>query len=193
MIRTNDQMLATAYHEAGHVVVAYYFGKFARERGVTVDDRGMGHAHIQGRLLYPINSYPEDVRHSVCRQVRAECMELFAGIASEERVTRRPIPNGGGPDWRRALALLETVYGFNEDDAGGEMRAEIIPATRRLLRRDDIWSTIEALSDELHSSRHLSMEKANGILERSQIRCVSHSYWNRRSADYSLYWARAPQ
>jgi hypothetical protein len=154
---------------------------------------GIGHTHVQGRLLFPINSYPEHLRHSVCRCVRAECMELFAGIAAEERVTRKKIPNGGAHDWRAALSVLETVYGFSRDDAAGEMNADIIPATRRLLRRDELWSTIEALSDELHSSRQLSMEKANGIMERSPIRPVSGSYWNRRSADYSLYWARSPQ
>ena len=37
MLRTTDQAWATAYHEAGHVVVAHCFGKFVSERGVTID------------------------------------------------------------------------------------------------------------------------------------------------------------
>jgi len=188
MVRTTDQIWATAYHEAGHVVVAYYFGKVVSERGVTIDCSGNGNAHVRRDPFFSINAYPEDLRDSVCRRVRAQCLEALAGIAAEDRITRKQIPNGGGGDWANALTLLNCVYGMSEDSASGEMRANLLPATRRLIRRDEIWKAIEALSNSLYSSRQLSMDEANDILVRSEIRPLPSSYWTGRRGEFKYYW-----
>ena len=91
------------------------------------------------------------------------------------------------------MALIKRVYGWGEEAAGCEMRMNIIPATRRLLRRKEIWKTIEVLSNALYSSRHLSDDEADDILDRSPIRPLPISYWTRRPGEYRHYWDRSPR
>ena len=46
------QMEAAAYHEAGHAVIGWRHRQFVRERGLSIDRIGMGHAHVR-RIVFP--------------------------------------------------------------------------------------------------------------------------------------------
>src|SRR4051794_13699304 len=79
---------ATAFHEAGHAVVAYRFGKWIRDPGLSVnhDRAGDGHAAIRGEFLLPL-SKAVDADHAryLVKRLRTECMEQLAGYAAEGR------------------------------------------------------------------------------------------------------------
>jgi hypothetical protein len=170
---------ATAYHEAGHAVVGYRFGKRIRERGISIDRDlpGEGHTHLRQEFLFPLSQISNEMlaRYTE-RRLRAECMEMLAGYASEAREMRvRGLH--GGIDWDDAISLVRQVRGISEVGAQMVLQSKFLPAVRRLLRVPAVWIAVETLAQALLDRGVIAPDEAQMMLERRAVGRVSPSYW----------------
>ena len=170
---------ATAFHEAGHAVVAYRFGKWIRDPGLSVDREraGNGHAAIRGEFLMPLSKAPEGMVRPTLKRLRTECMEQLAGYAAEARAMGHRGLLGGGHDWDRAITLIRQVHECEENEAEATICLAFLPAVSRLLRDPVVWKTASSLAKALMTRGRLSGEEAQAMLERSKLRPVSITYW----------------
>lgn len=178
--RDSAQLLqATAYHEAGHAVVGYYFEKTVRERGIRI---GMsmdviGSVHMRSSVFSPLSGIRNRARREDAEgRLRAERIEVLAGGCSEQRVMRWR-HNGAHDDVEIALRNIQLVYGCNLPDARQILFSFYLPAARRLVRRRDVWQAIESLATPLRKRRFLSEEVANKLLKQSKVRPVPQTYF----------------
>jgi hypothetical protein len=86
--------------------------------------------------------------------------------------------NGASADVELAVKLIKRVRAIQTNTALRERLDTHRAATQRLLRRRDIWSAIEIMADALRQRHRLSMDDANDLLERSEVRPVTISYWS---------------
>jgi cell division protease FtsH len=116
MVLSDDEKKLTAYHEAGHAVVALRFPGLDPVHKVTIIPRG--------RALGITSSLPEADRHSYSRDyLVARLVMLFGGRVAEE-MTFGPekVTTGAGNDIERATALARRmVTQFGMSDAIGPM------------------------------------------------------------------------
>ncbi|HEV2736750.1 MAG TPA: ATP-dependent zinc metalloprotease FtsH, partial [Longimicrobiaceae bacterium] len=116
MVLSDDEKKLTAYHEAGHAVVALRFPGLDPVHKVTIIPRG--------RALGITSSLPEADRHSYSRDyLIARLVMLFGGRVAEE-MTFGPekVTTGAGNDIERATALARRmVTQFGMSDAIGPM------------------------------------------------------------------------
>jgi hypothetical protein len=169
---------ATAYHEAGHAVVGYYFGKWVGNEGIRIEHRAKtsGHADVRGDLLTPppVNSNSWMGRH-IDGGLRAECMVLLAGGAAERRA-RSPLQHGDATDVWRAVKLIMLVRNCTETAAWFALERYRM-ATKRLVARADIWAAIVAIAAQLERTHHLAGEDANAMFEACATRPVRWTYF----------------
>jgi hypothetical protein len=179
-----DLLKATAFHEAGHATVAFRFGKYLRERGLSIDTAspGNGHAHIRGEIPIPdeLNSdLPPALRRAQEKRLRSECMELLAGYAAEFRGMRvRGFPLIDSSDVRTAMARIQFARGCDENHAQYELQLYRLDV-RALIQRPAMWSAISTLAGELLRARDgkLAAGEAEAVLKRAGLRPVRRTYW----------------
>jgi cell division protease FtsH len=116
MVLSEEERTNTAYHEAGHAVVALFVKGNDPVHKVTIIPRG--------RALGITASLPEEDRHSYTKEyLLARLIMLFGGRAAEEIVFGpEKITTGAGNDIERATAMarrMVTNYGMS--DAVGPM------------------------------------------------------------------------
>ena len=99
----DDVLTATAYHEAGHAVVAFYQHNMIRERGVSINEDGTGQTHSRKRVLgykYLLaggDELPAHFRQTFYRDIQKDMAESQAGLVAENlymkahRKTARPL------------------------------------------------------------------------------------------------------
>jgi len=173
---------ATAFHEAGHAVVGYRYGKFVRDNGIRIDfiRPGLGNCHTRGEYLFPLQQVGDSMmRGAQVKRLRSECIESLAGHAAEFRAMAiRKWVTLECPDTRRALELIKSVRECGEQTAMLELEWTYVPATRRMVRDQAIWQGIETVAKELlKADGFLSSDKANSILENTGVIQVSPTYW----------------
>ncbi|HEX6694611.1 MAG TPA: ATP-dependent zinc metalloprotease FtsH [Longimicrobiales bacterium] len=116
MVLSDEERTNTAYHEAGHAVIALFVKGNDPVHKVTIIPRG--------RALGITASLPEEDRHSYTKEyLLARLIMLFGGRAAEEIVFGPDkITTGAGNDIERATAMarrMVTNYGMS--DAVGPM------------------------------------------------------------------------
>ena len=113
--RANDPKLrATAYHEAGHAVMALALGRPIQKVTIAPNQNYRGACQIQKGRFKPTKDWLED-----------EMLILFAGMVAEARVTGQYCPSGAAQDLRgiRRYALMR---------AGGERQVERLEGEQRV-------------------------------------------------------------
>ncbi len=131
----NPKLVATAYHEAGHAVIALTLGR-AVERVTIVPNQGyLGACHMQKTRVKPTKDWLED-----------EILILLAGMVAESRVTGQ-YSAGASQDLRgvRRLALMR---------ADGQKQVErlerrLLDKTEYLVNDDVHWTAIQTIAREL--------------------------------------------
>lgn len=178
----NKQLRATAYHEAGHAVVGWHYGKFIRERGISCDitQPGAGSAHLKREFPLPLSELRASDRHAAEKRLQAQCHELLAGYAAEFFVMGRRGSILIGNDYDRALEHAMNVMEWDQSRALQLLQLFELEA-KRLVRRPRIWSGIELIANSLLSSENmmLNSDRASDLLENSDVPRVKHTYWSR--------------
>jgi len=184
MVLSEDERRVTAFHEAGHAVVALRVPGLDPLHKVTIVPRG--------RALGITASLPEEDRHNYTLEwLEGQLTMLFGGRVAEELIFgRSKITTGAGNDIERATALARRmVTQFGMSDAIGPMavgdQEHEIFLGRELSQRRDVSdrtaqlvdSEVKRILDEAYSSaeqvltdnRVLLDTIANSLLERETL------------------------
>src|SRR3546814_7390260 len=111
MVMTEEERTLTAYHEAGHAIVALHVPKHDPLHKVTIIPRG--------RALGVTMSLPEKDRYGYAKiELESRIAMMFGGRVAEELVFGpEDVTSGAGDDIRQATNLarrMVTEYGFSE-------------------------------------------------------------------------------
>ena len=175
---------AAAWHEAGHAVMAWRFGKPFDGPGVMIrlDRPGMGKTFTPGTLVLPLARLPEALRPAAERRLRAECIEYLAGYLAEERALGRRGRGGGGvrrvrgEDAHRAVMLVMRARGCIQVVAELHL-AVYARATQRLLCRPDVWAAVDLLAGRLMEQGRVGPADLQVLLAGSGLRPVGPRYF----------------
>ena len=131
-----DTRVMTAYHEAGHAVVAIAVGRAIQKVSIIPNKSRLGACEIKKGRFQPSNDWLED-----------EVLILFGGVAAEARHT-------GRYDWQGAGQDLRNVRRLTMSRAGDETRAEklerrLLAKTEHLLADEPTWKAVEQIAAAL--------------------------------------------
>jgi len=150
----SDELRATAYHEAGHAVMAIALGRNIQKATIasaqmTANTKRLGAVKMQKGRSKSTNDALED-----------EVLILFAGMVAESQVTGKHCERGAASDLRAVGRILQTR-------ARTEKQLEKLH--RRLLEK-----TEHILSDAIHSKAIQWVAEA--LIEKESIsgRLVKH-------------------
>ena len=107
---TDEEKKLTAYHEAGHAILAKLVSKRDIVRQISIIPRGRAGG-------YTMNVPKEDIFFTGKKDMLAEIVVLLGGRAAEELVLD-DISNGASSDLKRATAIareMVTKYGMSEN------------------------------------------------------------------------------
>ncbi|MEJ2547840.1 MAG: ATP-dependent zinc metalloprotease FtsH [Gemmatimonadota bacterium] len=184
MVLSEDERRVTAFHEAGHAVVALRVPGLDPLHKVTIVPRG--------RALGITASLPEEDRHNYTKEwLEGQLTMLFGGRVAEETIFgRSKITTGAGNDIERATALarrMVTQFGMSDaigPMAVGDQEHEIFLGRELSQRRDVSDQTAQLVDSEvkrildaayasaervLTENRSLLDDIANALLERETL------------------------
>jgi len=173
MVLTDAEKKLTAYHEAGHAVVALRTPGLDPVHKVTIVPRG--------RSLGVTASLPESDRHSYSRDyLVAQLAMLYGGRAAEEMVFGKDkITTGAGNDIDRATAMarrMVTQFGMSEaigPMAVGDAEQEIFLGRELVQRRaisesvaEKVDAEVKHLLDDAYRTARNTLGQNTQLLER---------------------------
>ncbi len=150
----SDDEIATAYHEAGHAVVALSQGRLVEKITIVRNTLRLGQVQLgKGRRGRP-NDYLE-----------SEVMILFGGLVSEARYT-------GQYAWRGAQQDMWAIRRLTLSRAGSTEKAErieqrLLDKTEHWIDQPGHWLAIEAIVAELIKSRAMSGRAARHLFDQT--------------------------
>ncbi|HET7274122.1 MAG TPA: ATP-dependent zinc metalloprotease FtsH [Longimicrobiaceae bacterium] len=168
MVLSDTERRLTAYHEAGHAVVALRLPGLDPLHKVTIIPRG--------RALGITASLPEEDRHSYSRDyLLARLVMLFGGRVAEEMIFGpEKVTTGAGNDIERATGMARRmVTQFGMSDAVGPMAVgdseqEVFLGRDLGQRRQVSEQTARLVDAELKRLLDEAYEQARGILQENQ-------------------------
>lgn len=140
--------VATAYHEAGHAVVALALGRPVEKVSIKPDDRRLGWCAFRKGLY--------GARKDV---IEAHVLILLGGIAAEARKTGRYGWDEAAQDFRDLRSLTRPP---NERHAE-RFERRMLDKTEHLLDRPGLWPAVEAIAAELLSRTAISGRAARHL------------------------------
>jgi len=172
MVLSENERTLTAYHEAGHAVVALRTPGLDPVHKITIVPRG--------RALGVTASLPEEDRHSYSRDyLIASLAMLYGGRAAEEMIFGAPkITTGAGNDIERATAMarrMVTQFGMSENIgpiAIGDSEHEVFLGRELGQRRavsesvaQQVDAEVKRLLDEAYGAAMKTLEENRDLLE----------------------------
>ena len=173
MVLSDAERTLTAYHEAGHAVVALRLPGLDPVHKITIVPRG--------RALGVTASLPEEDRHSYSRDyLIASLAMLYGGRAAEEMIFGpAKITTGAGNDIERATAMarrMVTQFGMSDSIgpmAIGDTEHEVFLGREIGSRRQvsesvqqNVDAEVKRLLDEAYVSAMKMLEENRPLLER---------------------------
>ena len=140
----------TAYHEAGHAVVAIVVGRPIQKVSIVPNRSRLGACELKKGRFQPSSDWLED-----------DVLIMFAGVAAEARLT-------GRYHWQGAEQDLRNIRRLTLSRAGDETRAEklerrLLAKVEHLLNEDLTWRTVELIAAELLERETISGRSAMHI------------------------------
>jgi cell division protease FtsH len=165
LVLTEDERKLTAYHEAGHAIVALKTPGSDPIHKVTIVPRG--------RALGLTASLPEVDRHNYTKEWLIGSLAMFFGGRVAEEIIFGPekVTTGAGNDIERATALarrMVTQFGMSERIgplAVGDKEQEIFLGREFAQRREISERTAEAVDDEVKRLVDEAYAKAMQIVD----------------------------
>ncbi len=159
MTKGPSQLERTAYHEAGHAVVAFHLRVKVVSVSIIREDGSLGRVHHK----YP-SAFTPDLRDDsrAKRRVETEIIWTLAGLAAEERLTGRCNWQGANSDLHEAVDVASYVTGSDRElTAYIEYLRE---HARNLVAVGHTWAGIKAVANELLQCQEMSAAKARQIM-----------------------------
>ena len=153
----NAQKEATAYHEAGHAVVALALGRPVDQVSILPDRERLGVCKFRKGAFRPSEDW-----------VEREMLISLGGIAAEARFTGDYAWDGAGRDQQYVEKLAI--------QRAGERRAErlqrrLLAKVEHLLAQEDLWRAVELVAAELLRLGTISGRAARHLFERGRDAC----------------------
>jgi ATP-dependent Zn protease len=137
----SQNLIATAYHEAGHAVVAISFGR--RVKKVTIESANLptGGVRLGAVQFLKGRSQPTD------DWLEDEVVILLAGMVAESNFTGRYCEQGAAMDLRSVDRLLESRV--RTERQLEKVRKRMISKTELLLSEEAFAKAVKTVADEL--------------------------------------------
>ncbi|MEJ2482579.1 MAG: ATP-dependent zinc metalloprotease FtsH [Gemmatimonadota bacterium] len=185
MVLSEDERRVTAFHEAGHAVIALRVPGLDPLHKVTIVPRG--------RALGITASLPEEDRHNYTKEwLEGQLTMLFGGRVAEETIFgRSKITTGAGNDIERATALarrMVTQFGMSDaigPMAVGDQEHEIFLGRELSQRRDVSEQTAQLVDSEVKRILDASYASAERVLteNRSLLDDIANALLERETLD----------
>ncbi len=147
--------IATAYHEAGHAVIAETLGRTVDKVTIVRNSLRMGACQMSKRRGQPIKDVLE-----------TQALILFAGVVAEARIV-------GKYNWAGAQQDMLGIRQLSRQRGSSEKQIERIQQrwldkTEYLVDDEDTWKAITQVAKELVEKKSLSGRAVKHIVERNQ-------------------------
>ncbi len=143
---------ATAYHEAGHAVVALALGRPVHRVSALADREFAGTCHFGKAVFRPSEDWLE-----------REALIALAGLAAEARFTGVYAYDGAGRD-RRYVAELALQRAGNARKAE-RLERRLLSKVEHLLAQEANWRAVERIAAELQKSGAISGRAARHLFD----------------------------
>lgn len=172
----NKSMLKrAAYHEAGHVVIAWYYSISCVGVSIVKEKDSLGAAQIWGLFgKVPLQAH----------QLERELDIAMAGAAAEEKLIGKKIRGWGGNDYMNAVKIaaqwseqtgktFDNAYLVDTSIEVGQITGCLFSAVfldefaanvRQLMNRTHIWGCVEAVAHQLIKKTVLSRQEITDII-----------------------------
>jgi ATP-dependent Zn protease len=151
-----EQETLTAYHEAGHAVIALRQGRSVREVSILPGGKRLGYCEMAkgGRPM-------KDA-------LEADLLILLAGLAAEARVAGRYALDGAAQDLRMAEKLA--LHRAGNARQAERLLERALDKAEHLMRDAATWSAIDLIAAELLKAGVLSGRAARHFHEQAVAR-----------------------
>ena len=138
-----DDVMATAYHEAGHAIVAVLLGRPVDKVSVVRNSLRLGVCRMSKRKGAPVQD-----------EMETQALIQFAGLISEAKYTGRYNWGGAQQDLIQIRQLAR--YRGSSEKQMERLQRRWMDKTEYLLSDDNTWSLVERLARELVEHKTLS-------------------------------------
>jgi ATP-dependent Zn protease len=147
-----EDQTATAYHEAGHAVLALYLGRPVHRVSILPNQLRLGQVELTRGMARPPKDFVED-----------ESIFLLAGMVAEARHTGAYSHGHAGADLRAVRELIATRAATERQAEKLERR--FLDKTEYLLDDPALWMAVELLVAELLAKKTVSGRAAKHFYE----------------------------
>lgn len=148
-----DDERATAFHEAGHAVIAITLGRPVEKVTIERNSMRLGQVQMSKRRGQPIKDTLE-----------AQALILLAGVVAEARIVGRYNWPGAQQDMIGVRQLAR--YRGATDKQVERLQQRWLDKTEHLVDDPDTWLAIERVAEELVAKKLLSGRAVQHIVDR---------------------------
>jgi ATP-dependent Zn protease len=154
-MNTNEpsQELCTAYHEAGHAVIAFVFERPVQKVSILPDQRRLGHCELRSG----VNRASQD-------RLEADILIMLAGVAAEAI-------HSGSYNWPGAAQDLQSVRRLAEMRSGkgqaDKLTRRLLAKAEHLLLQTRNWNAVDQIAVELVKKKTISGRAVRHYFEQS--------------------------
>jgi ATP-dependent Zn protease len=149
-----SQRLCTAYHEAGHAVVAFVFERPVQKLSILPDQRRLGHCELR-----------KGVNRASRDRLEADILILLAGVASEAIHSGSYNWEGAGQDLQSVRRLAVMRSGDGQAD---KLTRRLLAKAEFLLRQPQNWNAVQLIAAELVEKNSVSGRVVRHYVEQSR-------------------------
>jgi ATP-dependent Zn protease len=148
---------ATAYHEAGHAVVALALGRPVHQVSILPNSEHLGRCDFRKGAFRPSEDWLE-----------REILIALGGLAAEARFTGDYAWEGAGRDRQYVRRLAVQRAGERQAE---RLERRLLAKAEHLLTRDGHWRAVELIAAELLQRGAISGRAARHLFDRGCAAC----------------------
>lgn len=141
--KLTEQDIMTAYHEAGHAVMALIVGRDIHRVSILPNTTRLGACELKKGRSKPSRDMLED-----------EILILLAGVAAEGRLTENYNWSGGSQDLKQVTYLIESRAASERQ--AERLRRRMLDKAEYLLDDSAHWEAVRAIAKQLLESKTIS-------------------------------------
>ncbi len=149
-----DPRLLTAYHEAGHAVIALAVGRTLEKVTIAANRDRLGLCHLQKGRAKPSKDWLED-----------EILILMAGIAAEAQLSG--VYNLGGADQDMRMARRFAMMRSGSAKQAERLEKKLLAKTEHMLSDENYWNAVEKIAADLMERETISGRAAQHWFDRA--------------------------